>query len=56
MPILTLLGIASFWLIYGFRGSCTTQAPPIKDYERFNRDIIRMNAKQIKEGLKCGRW
>lgn len=56
MPALTLLGIALFWLVYGFRGSSTTKAPPIKDYERLNRDTIGMDAKQIRDGLKHGRW
>lgn len=56
MPALTLLGVALFWFTYGFRGSCSKQSPPIKDYEKFNREIIGMDAKQIRNGLRCGRW
>ena len=56
MPVLSLFCIASFWLAYALRGNSTKQAPPIKDYEKFNRETIGMDAKQIRNGLRCGRW
>ncbi len=56
MPMLYLLGIMSFWASYAFRGNCTPKAPAIKDYEKFNRETIGMDAKQIRYGLRSGRW
>lgn len=36
--------------------STKPQAPAIKDWDKYNRETISMSAKDIKRGIRAGRW
>lgn len=53
---LGLLFIGVFWTGYGLSKSVHKDAPPIKDMNKFSKETIGMSPKEIKQGLKSGRW
>lgn len=56
MPVLILLGIGALGIGISLKNASTPKAPPIKDYEKFNRETLGMDVKEIKRGLRNGRW
>jgi hypothetical protein len=56
MPLLIVLGILAVWAIYDIAVDCQKKAPGVKDWDAYNRDAVGMDAKEIRKGLKEGRW
>lgn len=56
MPILILLGIGIIGIGISAKNVSTPKSPPIRDYEKFNRETLGMDAKEIKRGLRNGKW
>lgn len=53
---LSLVFIGVFWTGYGLSKSVHKDAPPIKDMNKFSKETIGMSPKEIRQGLKSGRW
>lgn len=56
MSGIIVLVIIAVYLIYAAVTKLTPQNPPVRDYERFNRESIHMNRKELQKALKSGRW
>lgn len=56
VSFLGLIFIGIFWTGHGLSKSRHKDAPPIKDMNMFAKETIGMSAKDIKYGLKSGKW
>ena len=53
---LFVLGILVIYGIYWMVVKLTPPVPPIRDYERFNKESITMSKKELRKAMKEGRW
>ena len=56
LAFLSLVFIGVLWTGYGLSKSVHKDAPPIKDMNEFCKETIGMSSKEIRQGLKNGRW
>ena len=56
MSLIIIILLVAIYVGYeGFK-AIEPHAPAVKDWDKFNRDTIGMDAKEIKNGLRSGRW
>mgnify|MGYP003302653391 CR=1 FL=1 len=53
---LVVLVIIITYLIYGAVTKLASSVPPVRDYERFNRESIMMSKSEVQKAMKAGRW
>lgn len=53
---LIVIAIVLIYAIYSIGVEFTPQVPPIRDYERYNRESVTMSKEEIKAAMKAGRW
>lgn len=53
---LIILVIIIIYLIYGAVTKLAPPVPPVRDYERFNRESIMMSKSEVQKAMKAGRW
>lgn len=56
MSLLIVLLVLVVWLLSDIVEDNKPQAPGVKDWDKFNRDTIGMDSKDIKKGLRGGKW
>lgn len=56
MPFIILLLFFIVWLVSDVSEATKKKPPGVKDWNSYNRDAVGMSARDIKKGLKSGRW
>lgn len=56
MPFLSVLGFLVLFIIVDTVESNKPQAPGVKDWDAYNRSAVGMEAREIRKGLRQGRW
>lgn len=53
---LIVIGIIFVYIVYSIAIEFKSDIPPIRDYERYNKESVSMSEEELKEALKNGRW
>lgn len=56
MPFLSVLGFLVLFIIVDTVEPNKPQAPGVKDWDAYNRSAVGMEAREIRKGLRQGRW
>lgn len=56
MPFIIVLLFLVLWFVSDIIEENKPKAPGVKDWNKYNREAVGMSARDIKKGLKSGRW